>query len=318
MNTETSRVPEDLLGRAPTSTRGLDCQDRSGPIGRVHGVPDGHHAMRFEPHKGRAASLSIVLSIELFCMAAAGIARAEQTTSVEDLATLRANPLSGLRNVSLTYQANVDFADGTQSLWELEAVWPFALGKDWSLITNPTVPVMAQPGSEPGEGRVAGLGDTTVTAVVTPTKTGSLIWGVGGELQLPTATARELGSSRWAAGPALGLFVEPAPWTIGVLLENVWSFAGGGGEQVNDFNAEYFLTWNLPRGWFLQSNATVTADWEADDANRWTVPVGGGFGKVFAVGKQSLSPAVQAFYNPVRPSSGPDWSASISLQLLFP
>lgn len=258
------------------------------------------------------------LVLWLLYTAAAGVACGQQPTSLEDLAALRANPLSGLRNASLSYQANVDFASGTQSLWTLQAVWPFALSKDWSLITNPIVSVLAQPGAQPGDNRVAGLGDTTVNAVVTPTETGALIWGMGIELELPTATASELGSSRWAAGPALGLFVQPNPWTAGVLLENLWSFAGSGGQPVDEFSAEYFLTWNLPHGWFLESNATVTADWEADHGNRWTVPVGAGFGKVFTIGKQSVSPSVQAFYNAVRPSIGPKWSASISLQLLLP
>jgi hypothetical protein len=256
----------------------------------------------------------------LVCMVTAGIARAQSTPSLDDLATMRANPLSGLHNASLSYQVNADFLrdGGMQSLWTLEGVWSFPLGRDWSLVTNPNVSVLAQPGAEPGDSRVAGLGDTTVTAAVTPKDTGILIWGAGVELQLPTATSQELGSSRWAAGPALGLFVQPTPWTAGVLLENVWSFAGGGGGPVDTFSAEYFLTWNLPQNWFLESNATVTANWETGPANRWLVPAGLGFGKVFTIGRQSLSPSVQAFYNAVRPNVGPQWSASVSLQLLFP
>jgi hypothetical protein len=116
----------------------------------------------------------------------------------------------------------------------------------------------------------------------------------------------------------VGLFVQPNPWTAGLLLENVWSFAGNGGEDVNQFSAEYFLTWNLPQGWFLESNATVTADWMAPEGNRWTVPVGGGFGRVFTVGKESVSPSLQGFFNSVRPDVGPDWSLSAQLQVLFP
>lgn len=248
------------------------------------------------------------------------LVRAQGTPSIDDLATLRANPLSGLRNATLSYQANLDFLrDGeTQSEWMLEAVWPFALGEHWSLITNPIVTLLAQPGDAPGDDRIGGLGDTTVTALVTPTETGALIWGAGLEVQLPTATASELGSSRLAAGPALGLFVQPIPWTLGVLLDNVWSFAGAGGAPVDLFSAEYFLTLNLPQGWFLESNATVTADWEAHPSDRWTVPVGGGFGNVFTIAKQSVSPSVQALYNPVRPDGGSDWSFLCSLQVLFP
>ncbi len=135
---------------------------------------------------------------------------------------------------------------------------------------------------------------------------------------IPTATDHELGTDRWAAGPALALFVQPLPWTVGALIENAWSFSGSGDARFDEFSVQYFLTYNLPRGWFLETNSTVTANWTADRADRWTVPVGGGFGKVFTVGEQSLSSGVQLFYNAVRPSVGPMWSAAISLQLLFP
>ena len=88
--------------------------------------------------------------------------------------------------------------------------------------------------------------------------------------------------------------------------------------EVNAFEAQYFFTWNLPHGWFLQSNGTVTANWKAEPTNRWTVPVGGGFGKVFTLGGQSWSFGAQVFYNAVHPSAGPEWSAGVSLQVLFP
>ena len=62
----------------------------------------------------------------------------------------------------------------------------------------------------------------------------------------------------------------------------------------------------------------MTADWEADQSDRWTVPLGGGFGKVFTLGSHSLSVSTQAFYNEPRASTGPNWSVVLGLQLLFP
>ena len=94
--------------------------------------------------------------------------------------------------------------------------------------------------------------------------------------------------------------------------------AGGGGTRVNAFETQYFLTWNLPDGWFLQSAGTITADWVADAAQRWTVPVGGGFGRVFAVGAESLSVGVQTFYDAIRPDAVAAWTALGSVQLLLP
>jgi len=39
------------------------------------------------------------------------------------------------------------------------------------------------------------------------------------------------------------------------------------------------VNYNFPSGWYLTSTPTIVADWEADNDNRWTVPVGGGVGQ---------------------------------------
>jgi hypothetical protein len=46
-----------------------------------------------------------------------------------------------------------------------------------------------------------------------------------------------------------------------------------------------FLNDNLPGGWFLTSSPSIPANWEADSDNRWTVPIGGGVGKVHRIGQ---------------------------------
>jgi hypothetical protein len=62
----------------------------------------------------------------------------------------------------------------------------------------------------------------------------------------------------------------------------------------------------------------ITADWEADSGQRWTVPVGGGVGKIFRVGKQALNAQVQAYYNVEKPDIKGDWSLRLQLQFMFP
>jgi len=39
------------------------------------------------------------------------------------------------------------------------------------------------------------------------------------------------------------------------------------------------VNYNFPSGWYLTSTPTIVADWEADNDNRWTVPVGRGVGQ---------------------------------------
>jgi len=55
-------------------------------------------------------------------------------------------------------------------------------------------------------------------------------------------------------------------------------------------------------------------NWEADSGNQWTVPFGGGFGKIFRISKQPLDGQIQAFYHVEKPEFGPEWQLRVQLQ----
>ena len=71
-------------------------------------------------------------------------------------------------------------------------------------------------------------------------------------------------------------------------------------------------------GWYLTSSPIITADWEADHGDRWTVPIGGGFGRVFKIDKQAVNARLAAYYNVARPTGAADWQIRAQVQLLFP
>ena len=48
------------------------------------------------------------------------------------------------------------------------------------------------------------------------------------------------------------------------------------------------LNYNLPKGWYLTTSPVITANWEARSDNRWTVPIGGGIGRIFKIGDQPV------------------------------
>src|SRR5271167_819577 len=65
------------------------------------------------------------------------------------------------------------------------------------------------------------------------------------------------------------------------------------------------------------STPVVTADWTAERSNRWTIPVGGGAGKLFKIGSQPLNARTE-FFNHVRTTTGgSDWQMQAQLQFLF-
>ena len=79
-----------------------------------------------------------------------------------------------------------------------------------------------------------------------------------------------------------------------------------------------FINYNFSKGWYLTSSPINTANWKADNDNRWTIPLGGGGGKVSHVGKQALNFQTQAFYNAEKPAGAADWTLRFQLVFLFP
>ena len=241
--------------------------------------------------------------------------------SAEDLAKAAQNPIASM--ISLPFQNNTNTGigadDETQNIMNIQPVWPITLNDQWNLITRTIVPVVSQPDALTGEGRVNGIGDTTFTAFFSPSNSGDITWGVGPAFLLPTANDDTLGSDKWGAGiSAVGL-IMPGKWVIGSLVSNVWSVAGDGEQDINIFTWQYFVNYNLDNGWYLTTAPIMTANWEADSDHRWTVPIGGGVGKLFKIGKQPINAQISAYNNVVTPDDyGADWQIRVMVQLLFP
>ncbi len=236
-----------------------------------------------------------------------------------DLARAAQNPVGDL--ISLPFQNNMNFdvgpADRTQNVLNIQPVWPIGISKNWNLITRTILPVISQPA--PGTDRTNGLGDLNFTGFISPKKAGKVIWGVGPALVFPTATDDVLGSEKFSIGPSVVVLTMPGQWVIGALASNVWSVAGDDDRaDVNSFLAQYFINYNYPSGWYLTSAPIITANWEADSGEKWTVPFGGGIGKVFRIGKQPMNINTQVFYNVERPTNGARWQWRFQIQLLFP
>lgn len=238
----------------------------------------------------------------------------------EDLARATQNPVSDL--ISLPFQNNTNFnvgpEDKTQNILNIQPVYPVSLNDQWNLITRTIVPVVSQPGFAPGQDRENGLGDTTFSAFLSPADSGKWIWGAGMVILFPTATDDRLGADKWGVGPTVVALTTPGPWVIGSLFSNVWSVGGSGEQDVNVFTWQYFINYNFPTGTYLTSSPVITANWEADSGNKWTVPFGGGVGRIFRIGNQPVNASVQGFYNVEKPEFGAEWTLRAQLQFLFP
>jgi hypothetical protein len=87
---------------------------------------------------------------------------------------------------------------------------------------------------------------------------------------------------------------------------------------VNTTTIQPFSNYNLPDGWYLSTSPVISSNWSADSDNQWTVPLGGGIGKILKIGKMPVNAQVKAYYNVEKPDNGADWQLQFQIQLLFP
>jgi hypothetical protein len=245
----------------------------------------------------------------------------EEQPSADATALAKAvqNPIANL--ISVPFQSNFNFGAGPEDamlyVLNFQPVIPVQLTENWNLITRTIVPIINQTAPFPGMDDAWGLGDINPSLWLSPAKPGKLIWGVGPTFTFPTATDHLLGTGKWSAGPAVVALTVQGPWVLGALANNQWSFAGWGDRDVNQLLIQPFVNYNLPEGWYLTSSPILTADWEAE-SDRWTVPLGGGFGKVVRIGKLPINLQLGAYYNIDKPDNGPDWQLRFQIQFLFP
>ncbi len=241
-------------------------------------------------------------------------------TTAKNLAAQSQNPIANL--TSVPFQNNTNFGVGqfnrTSNILNIQPVIPTSLGNKWNLINRVIIPVAYQPELAPGVGQNFGLGDITYQGYFVPKGTGKFTWGVGPVLLLPTATATSLGSGKWGAGPGFVGLVTTGKIVTGALVNNVWSFAGDSDRTgVSVMTIQPFFNYNFERGWYVSTAPIITANW-LGEGQKWTLPIGGGFGRVFKIGKQPVNMALQAYWNAVKPEGAGDWTLRFQVNLLFP
>ena len=245
-----------------------------------------------------------------------------------DLAAAAQNPVGAMISVPLKFNLDFGADNGEVLVVNLQPVYPVRIG-DWNLINRAILPfidipsglttgIPEIPGATAGDG-ATGLGDLNYTPFLSPAVPKGFIWGIGPSISFPTATDDQLGSGKWSGGVSAVVLAQPKPWSIGVLARQLWSFAGDDERQdVNQFLLEPFINYNLPNGWFLVSDMVMTANWDAPSGEEWTIPVGGGAGKLVKFGNQPVNIRLEYYYNVEKPKGAPEQSVSFTFQLLFP
>lgn len=255
-----------------------------------------------------------------------------------DLAKQSQNPLGTI--ISSPFENNtyigIGPSDSVGNVMVWKPVYPISLG-DWNMINRLLVPAIWSEGQESNllgrqvdtgfagavdllVGSASGLGDITYQPFFSPKAAiGGWTMGLAPVFVLPTATEDRFASDQWQAGLGYVALKMPGSWVVGVLLQNVWSVYGEeDAADINKFIFQYFVNYNFGEGWYLSTTPVNTANWEANSNERWTIPVGGGVGRMVRWGQLPVDLKLAGYYNVEKPEFGPEWNVQFTLKFLFP
>jgi len=261
------------------------------------------------------AALAVAAIVSTFGPAAA------QEPDATALAKKLSNPIADL--ISVPIQFNFDRGlgadgDGERYLTNIQPVIPFGITEDWNVISRTILPVIGLDGVAPA-GSEFGLGDVTQSLFFSPKAAGpgGLIWGVGPVALIPTATDDALGGDQWAAGPTAVALIQRGPWTVGALVNHLWSFAGE--DDRPDVNAS-FLQPFIAHTWQTATTLTLNMEMGYDWRENQAAPVVNLLAsQILPVGAQLIQIGAGARYWLDGPEGGPEgWGARAQLTFLFP
>ena len=235
-----------------------------------------------------------------------------------ELAKKLSNPIADL--ISVPLQNNWDFGIGPEKAvrytLNVQPVTPFHLTSDWNLIVRTIVPIIHAEAPVRGLDDRTGLGDVLQSFFFSPKAptSGGWIWGAGPVILYPSGTDG-LSAHKWAAGPTAVVLKQESGWTYGMLANHVWSFEGGGEQDISATFLQTFLAYTTKTATTMSLNTESTYDWEGE---QWTVPINLIVSQMLKIGGLPISLAAGGRVYAERPDGGPDWGLRFVLTFLLP
>lgn len=221
-----------------------------------------------------------------------------------ELAKKLANPIASL--ISVPFQNNTDYGigefGGTRNTMNIQPVIPISVSKNWNMITRVVVPVITQYNiTAPGE-KQSGIGDAVMSAFFSPKNSEKLTWGVGPALLLPIGSSNYLTTKKFGMGPTAVALKQTNGWTIGGLINQIWSVAGAEERpDVSQMFVQPFIVYNWKSGAGVGGNLEWTQNWKASTSTVWLNPT---ISAVTSLGKQKTQFVVGPRINLAAPDGG--------------
>jgi hypothetical protein len=245
---------------------------------------------------------------------------AAQDQDVTALAKASQNPVGDL--ITLPFQINFNtgggLGDQTFLNVNFQPVMPFKLTDRWNIVERTIVPLSSLPGAEGS--RSSGIGDLQAQVYLTPAKAGAVIWGVGPMFSFPTSTIGPIRTGSWAAGPGGVVLKMAGPWVVGGLVNSFFTFADSGDDtEFNYFVTQPIVNYNFGRsGWVLAFSPIMTFNFDAEDGDGWTVPLGLGVVKTTVFSGKPMQIGVHYYSNAASPGGAPDQTLRFVVSFLYP
>lgn len=237
------------------------------------------------------------------------------------------------RNDTLFLDGDISNETRITNVTVIEPIIPAPLGDTgWSLVNRPILPIGVSTdipvAGISGTGASAepaidfdnenGLGDFIFFSLLTPPCNGSrFLWGFAPTLRFPTATDDVLGSEKYSAGPAAVALISDPKFTIGLLSQDFFSFAG---DDVRASTFQYFAFCSFLPEWGIGTALIASVNWEADDDDdKLLSPVGLGVTHTFRIGLAPARLLLEGQCYAIQPETlGPEWSVRLALGVFLP
>lgn len=278
--------------------------------------------------------LKLLFIVLIFLIAAAIDSVPAYADSAAEMAKKLQNPLANIKAVmtdnTIGFKTGDD--DGTSYGFQIQPVYAIDLPEyGFTFIPRAVIPLLGlEPGTKTritgedgkpipsGSSSTWGLGDSVLQFFFAPHMESDWKWGVGPQFSLPTHTDSALKGPEWGAGIAGVITGEIAPnLSFSGIVGNHWSFDGK--YSVATFQPVLFYNINALPGAYVGYNATISADWNADSSNTWTVPLGLSVGRTLDMGGgHGFDISVGPYWNVERPDGAANWVLRFGVSWVFP
>lgn len=191
---------------------------------------------------------------------------------------------------------------------------PFILNEDWHILSKTDVAWVTQEKIF-GAGRQEGMSDLVQTFFFSPDRSlgADVYWGLGPTFVLPTASDDFLGTEKLSIGPSFGFFRERDNWTLGSIINHVWSVAGtDSATDVNASRIELLVAYTTPTSTTIALGAEVNYNWEN---SKWLVPIELRISQLTLIRERPVQWSLGVQHFALSEGNGPKWGAIFQITL---